>query len=178
MKWTYTWTQSWEQIWDDKYVRSWLGMFDVPPKTVSSPFFHPTVVRAWLASAGDHTRLKPFFLTASSSDGAEAFLPLVRIVNSWKQGKIPWLLPVGDRLFDYHDPIFSKQVECGGAVERSFWDGLELELQCHAGDWFDGFVLPRVRGHIGKDSPRWRLSGKAPYANLYRYDKFENFFMT
>jgi CelD/BcsL family acetyltransferase involved in cellulose biosynthesis len=122
--------------------------------------------------------MKPFFLTASSSDGAAAFLPLAQIVNSWKQGKSRLLLPVGERLFDYHDPIFSPQVECGSAAERAFWDDLELELQRHAGDWFDNFALLRVRGGIGRDSPRWRLSEKAPYTELYRYKSFENFFLT
>jgi CelD/BcsL family acetyltransferase involved in cellulose biosynthesis len=177
MKWTYQWALSWEQIWKNKYVRSWLELLDVS-QTGSSPFFHPMVVRAWLASVGGPTRIKPFFLTASCSDGAAAFLPLGRTVKLWKPGKIRRLLPVGDMLFDYHDPIFSAQVECGSAVERAFWDGLELELQRHAGDWFDDFVLPRVRGSIGRDSPRWRLSEKAPYTKLYRYESFGDFFVT
>ncbi len=170
MTWKFDWTRDWDTILSEDHVRRWRADSAAEDAVTASPFFHPDVVCAWLESMGGRNRIQPFFLTARSDSNGHAFLPLARLNVGWKQGGIRRLRPVGDRLFDYHDPII---IGTGQQFPEELWAELFHELRRFRGDWFDEFELPRIRHPSAPDAPGWDLSDKAPFVRLDAYASFD-----
>lgn len=167
MVWSFKWALDWDEILQEDYRAMWLSLVSGDDTGVSSPFFHPGVVMAWVESMGGLDRVQPFFLLASSDSGGRAFLPLARLKTGWKQGCIRRLRPAGDRFFDYHDPSLS------GTKEDGFWPELLDNIRQFEGDWYDELDLPRIRGTHLRDDPNWRLADKAPFVKLDTYADFD-----
>lgn len=175
VRWEYDWSLSWEEILRPEYIREWETLF-AHSDSRSSPFFHHSVVKAWLESKGGYDAFEPFFLMATSSDGMRGFLPLVQEAISRSRVRVRSLTPVGYDLFDYHDVLFSP----GGLADNparmvSFWDGLSRELKRHEGDWFDQFRLSRTRANCTVGDFERREVVTAPFVELKKYDGFESY---
>lgn len=167
MLWSFSWALAWEEILQEDYRDMWHSIVTGDDAAVSSPFFHPDVVMAWVESMGGKGRVQPFFLLASSDSGGRAFLPLARMKTGWKQGWIRRLRPAGDRLFDYHDPCLS------GTELEDFWTALLDNVRQFEGEWYDELDLPRVRDPQLSAETNWRLSDKAPFVKLDAYADFD-----
>lgn len=174
-KWDLQWSTDWREIWSEQYVSKWRSLFNAPGRVgPPSPFYHPSVVQAWLDASGGERAFRPFFLTARSDDGIAVFLPLACRVTGWRQGYVRRLRPAGDHLFDYHDPIVVKESDVSKFNSR-FWTEVVRALKPREGAWFDDFQLPRVRDFWIDESTTWLLADKAPFVRLADYASFDDY---
>ena len=173
--WSFEWARSWDEVWSANYVISWRNLIETARSGPVTPFIYPELVRLWLDFAGGARCVTPYFLKATSGEGATAFLPLVSVSPNRRNAWVRQLRPIGGDFFDYHDAVFSPEIACGSGAEAAFWSKLEGALQAFSERDFDTVVLPRVRTMKGLSDSRWRLSGTAPYVDLSTYASYENF---
>lgn len=172
MAWVFSWLRSWDEIWGPEHLGAWLSAARAPGGT--SPFMHPDLVRAWLATQGGEARLLPFFLVARRSDGARAWWLLVQPRTSPAAGLIRHLRPVGEGTggphFAYSDPILLPGVS--GATASDFWPAALQEVSRHASSWFDVLTLPRMRESVVGQGSGLTLREGAPFVRLDVYPDF------
>lgn len=168
--WKFRWIESWSEIWSPSFLDTWREMLQSEGNT---PFFHPTVVQAWLKTFGQENVI-PHFLVANKEE-TKVLWPMVCLRSGWKQGYVRHLRPVGSRLFDYHDPI----VHGPEQLDDGFWNAFEIELARSSSQLCDSIEIPRIR--------RTSLSGRvgefegidvAPYLDLSQFASVTEFLAT
>lgn len=168
MAWDFRWLRSWDEIWEPGHLAGWRAACEAAD-AAATPFMHPALVRAWLATVGGADGFAPFFLEAT--DGERRILWLL-VRPRAARGGIRRLSPVGDGTggphFAYNDPVLAP----GTAGLGDFWPAFEREMRGRAGSWFDSFALHRLRsdmfgGTIGSPAPQG-----SPFVRLDTYADF------
>ncbi len=172
MTWQFAWRRSWTEVWDPANLSLWRGAI-AGADVHATPFMHPDVVRAWVATTGGEAAYAPFFLHARHEDGQEVLWLLVRPRADWRTGFRRWLIPAGAELFDYHDPIATPAHGAGAVLAPGFWPALERDLRRREGSWFDVCALSQIRPECGSGPAFPTPAGSAPRVRLDAYADFD-----
>jgi len=113
--------KDWDRLWSDDFQKKWLRVMDESPN--SHVFFHPALVKAWVETYSSLRRLEPIFVWGiQKKTGIEVLFPLVRWHQNWKNAFLKLIVPMGYSDFDYHDPVFSKEIDSDSF--QSFYQSL------------------------------------------------------
>ena len=172
--WTIKWLTDWSDVWSPAFLETWTRAFAEDTHPLASPFNHPSVVKAWCLSHRADDRLEPRFMVATHPQGYWAMMPFVFTPPRWQLGFFTEIAPVGEQLFDYHDPIIAP-VLTDPTVEESFWRAMEASKVLQAGAGADSVVWSRSRR--AKQFTNWSPApGQAPYLDLRKYPDHDAYF--
>jgi CelD/BcsL family acetyltransferase involved in cellulose biosynthesis len=175
MAWRFDWLRSWDDVWEPRHLARWQAACD-DPKAHATPFMHPDLVRAWLATMGGPAGFAPFFLHATHADGQQVLWMLVRPRTDWRDGLLRRLLPVGDGTggphFAYNDPLVVTARSAEEALAPGFWPAFERELRARGGSWFDSVALHRLRREVAGAAAGEPVSQSSPCVRLDAYPDF------
>ena len=108
MKWNIDIIENWDAIWNEEFQSRWLKLLDESPN--GHVFYHPALVKAWIDTYRSIWNLKLIFVWGNF-DGIDVILPLVHWSKNWKNAFQKVIIPIGHTDYDYHDPIFSQDVD-------------------------------------------------------------------
>lgn len=171
-----------ENEWNIQFVLSWSAAWDQysdwmrnSVKLYSSPFYSRTSIDAWVAAYGGEDNIRPYFIFAELNNSIRIIFPLVSVRSCWKQAYIIKIRPIGEREFDYHDPILLSKSKYF-LIPDEFWDALSRKLGNKTIFNFDSLHIPRVRKNLlaGVMAGR-QLTDKSPFVRLEKYDSPDSF---
>ena len=168
--WKFDWLLDWSVVSKPDFSYT---IQQLASKNHNGPFFHPSVTGAWLETFGGKDDFHPSFLLASK-DSTEIIWPFVRKKTDWKQAYLRKLQPIGQRLFDYHDPLTSTP----NCLDREFWLAFSDELRERGSDLCDQIEIPRIRCEASTTDYFEPTSEQAPYADLSGFEDGESFLQT
>src|SRR5665213_118552 len=104
-RWRFDWRRSWKDVWTDEFMREWRRML----AQASRPhiYHRPDVVRCWLETRGAQFAVEPHFGLATSSSGAQVFLPWIVVKYPGRLTVRRTLEPAGREMFGYHTPLLA-----------------------------------------------------------------------
>lgn len=175
MQWKFAWIRAWDEVWAADRLAAWRVAHSPDANARATPFTHPDIVRAWVNAAGAERHM-PFFLEARHSDGRVARLHMVRPRPRAGDAWVRRLVPVGARVFDYHDPLVTAPPGVEPRLDRGFWVALRAELERRSGRWFDVVHIPRLRGECSLDGAKGKTVDVAPWVSFGPYEDFDAFF--
>lgn len=168
MDWQFTWIRGWDEVWDPDRLQPWRAAFADDANASVTPFAHPDVMRAWTITAGER-EFDPFFVEAAHPDGRKAQMHFVRPRPRARQGWVRRLVPMGERVFDYHDPLVTAPSGVAPVLDDGFWAALREELDARPARWFDLVHIPRLRQTCLGDALPGPVTEVAPWVNLEPY---------
>jgi CelD/BcsL family acetyltransferase involved in cellulose biosynthesis len=159
--------RDWEEIWSPEFQHEWLDLFSNCTHLINaSPFAHPSVVRAWTKTFNRREDFEPYFIIVRRNGTSCALFPLILMKPRWQRGFLKRLTPVGERYFDYHDPIMSDQISSATDMDdvlRLVWQSI---LSRHGKD-YDCLEIPRWRQRNNLFD--WKTTDRSPAVNLKSY---------
>lgn len=173
MKWTFETYNNWEEIWSEAHLNRWNAIINAYPN--AHVFFHPSLVKAWIDTYLPLRKLTPIFIWGKSTDGNEAFLPLVLWKKNWKNAFLKTIIPVGYSDYDYHEPIFKKEL----IDFDSFWKDLFQHLNRNYTT--DKIEITGIRQKFIGNPNEWQQGEACPYLsleNIHNNEELMKFFKT
>jgi CelD/BcsL family acetyltransferase involved in cellulose biosynthesis len=144
--WRFDWRRSWDDVWSDEFMREWRRMLERASR--SHVYHRPEVIRGWLDTRGARLAAEPHFGLATSSSGAQVFLPWIVVKYRGRLIVRRTLEPAGRELFGYHTPLLagaepsaidwnsfweSARISVGGACDQALFRLVEPELSAGSG---------------------------------------------
>lgn len=160
--WKFTVESEWQNIWGDEYQERWLRILETSPYT--HVFFHPTLVRVWVDSYLTNRKMLPIFVWGKAGDGTEVFFPLILWYKNWKHAFYKVIVPVGFSDYDYHDPLFSREIE--EVSKQSFWQKLTELLSLYN---VDELCIDGIRDALVHNNHKWEREVICPHLNLAQF---------
>jgi CelD/BcsL family acetyltransferase involved in cellulose biosynthesis len=117
--WTFEWHRSWNEIWSDSFLSRWRRLLDTA--TWRHAYHRPELVRRWVETVGRACDVEPHFGLATSSSGAELFLPWIVVPQNGRFIVRRTLESAGRDLFGYHTPLLAS-VRPSDVDWNRFWD--------------------------------------------------------
>ena len=124
MNWKIEIIADWDTIWSEEFQKRWLKLLDESPN--GHVFFHPALIKTWVETYISLRKIKPVFILGKTEE-LTVLYPLVYWIQNWKNAFMRFIVPMGYSDYDYHDPVFSSQVD--EDTIQSFYDQLFSLLQ-------------------------------------------------
>ncbi len=157
--------KDWNIIFSEKNKKKWMEVLDKSPN--AHVFFHPALVEAWVETYRPLRKLEPLFIWGTHDD-IQVVFPLVRWKRNWKNAFQKMIVPMGYSDFDYHDPIFSKEVS--SEEIQSFY----VKLLSYLKD-FDSIVFDGIHSGFIPDNFQVLFEEPCPRIDLSGFDSIDSY---
>ena len=166
--WKITIVKKWDKIWKPAFLNVWLDIMDESPNT--HVFYHPALIKAWIDTYLPIRKLDPLFVLGESGN-MKVIFPLVRWTKNWKNCFQRVIVPIGYSDYDYHDPIFSSEVD--DEIIGSFYAELFPLL-----DRYDSLVLDGLHKRFIPEEFSITVEEPCPFIDLSGYSDIGGYLNT